>query len=80
MCRFESLPDLRNDREGGAKVEGKIEGRGTRRGVRPGLHGGWRGTRLSGPGAALRAKVLIPRGYLRASPDRVRWSLRLGPL
>lgn len=80
MCRLESLPNLRIDREGGAKVEGKIEGRGTRRGFRPGLHVGWHGTRLSGRGAALQAKVLILTGNLRASPDRVRWSLHRGPL
>lgn len=80
MCRPTNLPGWRNDREGETEVEGKIEGRGTRRGIRPGLHVGWRGTRLSGRGAALRAKMLILSGYLRASPDRVRWSLRLGPL
>lgn len=79
MYRFESLPDLRKDREGGAKVEGKIEGRGTRRGFRPGLHVGRRGTRLSGRGAAFKTKVLISGDYLRASPDRARWSSR-GPL
>ena len=80
MCRQAILRDWRKDREGETEVEGKIEGRGTRRGVRPGLHVGWRGTRLSGRGAALEAKMLILSDDLRASPDRVRWSARRGPL
>ncbi len=74
MCRWGEPIDREKVDKGRAGREGKIEGRGTRRGVRPGLHVGWRGTRLGGRGAALRAKVLILSGYLRASPDPVRWS------
>ena len=80
MCRQTILRDWRKNREGETEVEGKIEGRGTRQGVRPGLHVGRRGTRLGGRGAVLEAKMLIPSNYLRASPDRVRWSSRRGPL
>ena len=80
MCRQAILFDWRKDREGEAEVEGKIEGRGTRRGVPPGLHVGWRGTRLSGRGAVREEKALIPNDYLRASPDRARWSLHRGSL
>lgn len=80
MCRLESLPDVRKDREERAKVEGKIEGRGTRRGVRPGLHVGWGGTRLSGRGAPSWAKCLEMLAGSRASRDGLRWSFRRGPI
>ncbi len=80
MCRLESLPNLRIDREGEAKVEGKIEARGTRRGVRPGLHVGWSGTRLSERGAPNWVKYLEILAGSRALRDGLRWSFRRGPV
>lgn len=65
--RVAQLPDVRNDREGGAKVEGKIESRGTRWGICPGLHVGWRGTRPRGCGAAVVRKGRHGKGLARAS-------------
>jgi len=78
MWRLESLPDVRNDREGGAKVEGKIESRGTRLGVRPGLHVGWRGTRLRGCGAAHVRKARRNNDLARASYAPTRSGCRHG--
>ena len=74
MCRWKEPIDWKEVAKGSAGREGKIEGRGTRRGIRPGLLVGWRGTRQGGYGAVLRSKWLVQDAFVRASPDRVRWS------
>jgi len=76
MCRLKSLPDVRNDREGGAKVEGKIEGHGTREHVSLGLHVGCGGTPPARRGAPGQVKGREEKNLGRASSDRARWSWR----